>query len=102
MHPIFARKARFAAYLLLWVLQAALLAALLRLPGALTWREALALAGPLCLFYAFVCLAPWYVCRYLPLNSANPLKLMIHHLGGAVLATAIWVEMARLIAQSLD
>jgi two-component system sensor histidine kinase AlgZ len=72
------------------------------MPGTLEWREALILALPLSLFYAFVCLTPWYVCRYLPLRSSNPLKLLLNHLGAAVVATAIWVEMARLVAQFID
>jgi two-component system sensor histidine kinase AlgZ len=102
MHPIFARTKSLAAYLLVWALLGAMLAALLRLPGALTWREAIMLAAPLCLFYAFVCLAPWYVCRHLPMDSTNPLKLTVNHLGAAVLATAIWIGIARLIGQLLD
>jgi sensor histidine kinase YesM len=89
-------------YLLVWMLLAVLLAALLRMPGALDWREALILAAPLCLFYAFVCLSPWYICRYLPLRSSNPLKLLLNHLGAALVASAIWVELARLIAQFLE
>lgn len=102
MHPLFYKKTNFAAYLLVWMLVAAMLAALLRMPGALDWREALILALPLCLFYAFVCLAPWYMCRYLPLRATNPLKLLLNHAGAAVVANAMWVELARLIARFLD
>ncbi|HML18043.1 MAG TPA: hypothetical protein VK419_13520, partial [Bryobacteraceae bacterium] len=97
MHPIFERKTYFAAYLGAWMVVALLLAGLLRIPEMLGWRDALIIAVPLCLFYAFVCLAPWYVCRHLPLRSTNAAKLLLNHLGGAVLAAAIWVEMARAI-----
>jgi two-component system, LytTR family, sensor histidine kinase AlgZ len=102
MHPLIIRRTYFGAYLAVWLLVAIMLAALLRVPGTLTWREALIVATPLCLFYAFVCLSPWYICRYLPLRSSNPLKLLLNHLGAALVASAIWVEMARLIAQFLD
>ena len=98
MHPIFERKTYFAAYLGVWMLVALMLAGLLRTPGMLGWRDALIISVPLCLFYAFVCLTPWYVCRHLPLRSTNAGKLLLNHFGGAVLAAAIWVELARGIA----
>jgi signal transduction histidine kinase len=102
MHPIFRKTAYLVAYLLVWALLAVMLAALLQIGGTLGWNEALILAAPLGLFYAFVSLTPWYVCRYLPLRSTHPLKLLLNHLGAGVVASAIWVEMARLIAQFLD
>jgi two-component system, LytTR family, sensor histidine kinase AlgZ len=80
------------------MLVALMLAGLLRTPGTLSWGDALMISAPLCLFYAFVCLAPWYVCRHLPLRSTNVWKLLLNHFGGAVLAAAIWVEMAHGIA----
>jgi two-component system sensor histidine kinase AlgZ len=101
MHPIFDRKTWFAGYLAAWMLLAVLLAGLLRMPGFLDWRDALILATPLCLFYAFVCLTPWYVCRHMPLRSTHPLKILLNHFGAAVLACAIWVQIARLTGQSL-
>lgn len=101
MHPLFSKRGHLGGYLLLWGLLALLLASLLRMPRTLDWREALTIAGPLCLLYAFVCLTPWYVCRYLPLNSTPAIKVVLNHLGTAVLATALWVELARLLANVL-
>src|SRR5580704_560445 len=102
MHPLFRNKRWFTAYLVVWLVLAAALAALLHIPGALAWRETIALAGPLCLFFAFVCLTPWYMCRQLPLWSAGIVELLLYHLGAAVLATAMWVALARLVASMLD
>src|SRR5580658_3788753 len=101
MHPLFRNKRWFAAYLGLWLTLAAALAALLHLPGALTARETISLSGPLCLFFAFVCLTPWYMCRQLPLWSAGVVEMLSYHLGAAVLATALWVALARLVASAL-
>ena len=101
MHPIISKKAYFAAYLVVWMLLAVAVGAVLRMPGILGWREGLLLDAPLGLFYAFVCLTPWYACRSLPLRSTNPAKLVLNHLGAAVVASAIWVGLARLIAQAL-
>jgi two-component system, LytTR family, sensor histidine kinase AlgZ len=102
MHPLFRNPRWFAAYLLLWLALAVLLAALLRVPGTLSWRETTILAVPLCLFFAFVCLTPWYVCSHLPLASTNGFKLGVYHLSAGVLATALWVAEARVIGAGLD
>src|SRR6266404_9466935 len=102
MHPIFRRKVLFGWYLLGWVLLSVLLAGLLLMPGKLAWREAFTVTFPLCLFYAFVCLTPWYVCRNLPLRSTSPPKLLVNHVGAAIVASAIWVELARFIARFMD
>lgn len=98
MHPVFRNRAWFAAYLMLWVTMAALLAGLLHASGNLAWLEALGLATPLCLFYAFVCLTPWYMCKQLPLWSAGIARPLFYHFCTAVLATAIWTAFARILA----
>src|ERR1700684_3104073 len=101
MHPVFRNKTWLAMYLALWLVVPAALPALLHLPGALSWREIAALAGPLSLFFAFVCLTPWYVCRQLPLWSASGSRLAAYHLGAAILATSLWIGMARVISYAL-
>jgi two-component system, LytTR family, sensor histidine kinase AlgZ len=96
MHPIFRNKTLFAAYLLACAVLGGMLAVLLHEPGgALNWKEALAVSETLFLFYAFVCLTPWYVCQQLPLSSANKLKLIVYHGSAAVLASALWIALAR-------
>jgi len=98
MHPIFATKARIAGYMLVWVLIGGLLTSLIRMPGTLSLAESAELAAPLCLLYAFFCLTPWYMCRHLPLQSTNPVKLIVQHLAAALLACGIWVKLANFIA----
>jgi signal transduction histidine kinase len=93
MHPVFARKA-LATYLIAWIS----VGILLRMPSTLSWRDALIISEPLCLFYAFVCLTPWYMCRMLPWQSTSLAKLAANHLGAAILAAALWSELAHFIA----
>jgi two-component system, LytTR family, sensor histidine kinase AlgZ len=102
MHPIFSRRAWLAVYLSGSGVGAVLLAVLLRVPGELSWLEAAELAGPLALLYAFVCLTPWYLCRLLPLATTHLLKVAVNHLGAAVLATGLWVVVARLLGDLLE
>ncbi len=102
MHPIFRNTTSLGAYLALWTVLAGLLAALMRIPGDLEWSQALSVAVPLCLFYAFVCLTPWYLCRAFPLGTAGVPKLLVNHLGAAILACALWIGLARLLAIVMD
>jgi two-component system, LytTR family, sensor histidine kinase AlgZ len=101
MHPIFSKWTRLAGYMLGSQAAGGLVAALLHMTGAIAWREAFEMAAPMCLMYAFVCLTPWYSCRALPLGSTAPWRLSGEHLGAAVLATALWVGLARLLGRSL-
>jgi hypothetical protein len=102
MHPIFRNKNWFAAYLVLWLTPlASMLAALLHVPGTLAWREAAALAWPLCLFFAFLCLTPWYTCRQMPLAVSTGFRMAISHGSAAVLAASLWIALARLIGGAL-
>lgn len=94
MHPIFKSRGALAGYLGLWAVLAVSLAALLRLAGDGTWDQALLLSAPPCLFYAFMCLTPWYMARVLPLGP-HPWRLIANHVGAAVLACALWIGAAR-------
>jgi two-component system sensor histidine kinase AlgZ len=101
MHPIFLKIRRLEAYLVVWVLIAGLMTSFLRMPGTLTIRESVVLASALSFLYAFFCLTPWYMCRYLPLRTTNPVKLIFQHLAAALLASGIWVKVANLIARQV-
>jgi two-component system, LytTR family, sensor histidine kinase AlgZ len=102
MHPIFEKKVWLAAYLGVWLVLGVMLAGLIHFPGDVNWRDAIIVAEPLVVFFAFVCLTPWYMCRQMPLGSTNGFKLFANHLGAAVLANALWIQMARVIVRLLD
>ncbi|MEO8100362.1 MAG: histidine kinase [Acidobacteriota bacterium] len=101
MHPIVQSRWGLVAYLGLWVVLAGLLAALLRLAGDATWYEAALLSAPPCVFYAVMCLTPWYMCRTLPLDSTPAWRLAANHLGASVLACALWIGVAQVLANGL-
>ena len=102
MHPIFRNTTTLGAYMGLWALLAAVLGALIRVPTGLSWSQSLSIAVPLCMFYAFVCLTPWYICRGFPLGSARVTRLVINQLAAAVLACALWIGGAQLLAFAMD
>ncbi len=102
MHPLLATKARIALYLLVWLPLGALLGYLLSVTGNLAWIEAGAIALPLALFYALVCLGPWYLCRVLPLGPNQIPKLLGNHVAAGVVAGLIWIVLAKLLALGLS
>lgn len=89
MHPVFDARGRLVLYLATWLPIAGLLAALLAQDG-IAWLEAVLLAGPLALIYAFICLAAWYPSRALPLRHALLWRVISTHALAAVLSSSIW------------
>src|SRR5271169_6270882 len=99
MHPLLTRPRRLGLYLLAWLPLVAILS--YSLSSDLGWSAALALTGPLCLVYAFVCLAAWYPCRATPLEQSGFAKLLLTHFTAAVLLSTLWVQLAKGLAIAL-
>lgn len=95
MHPILAARSRLFLYLLAWVPIALVLDYFLAGIGSLSWREADTLTFPLEFFYAFVCLAPWYMCRGLPVGATPVYKILGNHFAAAVVASLFWIVFAK-------
>jgi len=95
MHPLVARQGRLSLYLLAWTPLAVLLAYLLVMMGGLAWLAAVTLSFPLALFYALICLAPWYLCLVLPPGVAPAFKILGNHLAAAVVAGLMWIVVAK-------
>jgi two-component system, LytTR family, sensor histidine kinase AlgZ len=95
MHPLIAGRGRLSLYLLAWTPLALLVAYLLVMMGGLLWEEAVTLSVPLALFYAFICLTPWYMCRVLPLDGSPALKILGNHLAAAIVAGLTWIVLAK-------
>ena len=99
MHPILSSFRRLLLYLAAWGPVAAILLYLFASIGGLTWERAAALAVPLCLYYAIVCLSAWYSCRNSPAgNSAAWLK----HLAAALITSIVWIAVAKGLAIALS
>jgi sensor histidine kinase YesM len=66
-----------------------------------SWVEALLITGPLCLVYAFLCLAAWYPCRATPIEQSSVARLVLTHFTAAVLVSTFWVHLAKELALGL-
>ena len=101
MHPILFRLRNLGLYLLAWIPVTGILVHSLTGGGALSWPEAIGVVVPLCLVYAFICLAAWYPCRATPLERSSFLRLLLTHLTAAVVVSALWGVMVRAAATAL-
>jgi two-component system, LytTR family, sensor histidine kinase AlgZ len=97
MHPLFTRS-RLSLYLLAWVPLVATSIYVLAARGGLVWWQATAIAVPVFLFYAFLCLFAWYPCRATPLGSVSFIRLLLTHLIAAVFISFIWTQVGALFA----
>lgn len=113
MHPILAHRGRLGLYLLAWLPVVPLVVVLLAGRGELDGGEALALAFPLVVVYAYVCLAAWYVVRSAAARPASPgsralpgisrpLAALATQLAAAVLSGGLWIALGWVWAAALD
>jgi two-component system sensor histidine kinase AlgZ len=91
VHPILANRTRTLLYSAAWLPIAALLTEVLVRGGTIEWREAAALVFPMCLLYAFICQASWYLCNAVPLRESDSLRLIGSHGTAAGVSAAAWI-----------
>ena len=101
MHPFFTQSGRLGAYLLGWIPLTAILGGLLMLAGGLSLLEAAALAAPLGLLYAFLCLSSWYLCRAFPVDSARLLSTASALAVASLVAASLWLLSGTTLAWGL-
>jgi LytS/YehU family sensor histidine kinase len=102
MHPLFRYWRRFLLYVAGWVEFGLLLGVIAPATGSVTRLEAVAFLVPLMILLGFVCLAPFYVCRTVPLRAGAWRSLLQNHLLGTVVATALVTLAGRLMASVLS
>lgn len=88
MNPIFS-EGRLRLYLAAWVPVGLFLTVLLRLTSERSWPEAAALALPLTLVHAFLCLGSWPLCRATPVPGSTFGRIAVAHGSGALLSSGL-------------
>ena len=78
-------------YVAAWIPIAALLSQLLAHDRTLSFSEAALIVFPMCLLYAFLCQASWYLCRAVPLHESEIARLCVTHATAAAVSAAAWV-----------
>ena len=94
MQPLAGRD-RLSLFLLRWPTLTFGLAFLRVMFGGLGWLEAVLVSLPLALFYLHILLAPWYMCRALPLGASPGYKILGKHVAAALAAGLTWIVLAK-------
>jgi len=102
MHPILGNLRRLAMYLLAWIPLTAVIMVLLMYSGGMQWQWALAVAAPLCLLYAFICLGTFYICKATPVETSKASRLLLTHGAAALLVSGLWIIQAAGMALALE
>src|ERR1700733_14274187 len=102
MPPLFRHGRRFLLYLAAWIWFGVILGVLAPVSGQIRRFEAVAIMVPMMLLLGLVCLAPYYVCRAVPLRAMAWRSLMQHHLVGTILAATGVMLVGKLLAGALS
>jgi hypothetical protein len=94
MHPVLSSRYRFLTYLAAWIPVAAVVAGLAVLYAGLTWPQALAVATPLMLVFAFICLAAFYPCQAAPLGRYTLGRVLGVQAVAAAFSLLLWLFLA--------
>jgi two-component system sensor histidine kinase AlgZ len=78
-------------YVATWLPIGALLTQVLTRGGTIGWSEAALIVFPMCLVYAFICQASWYLCSAMPLREKELVRLLASHGTAASVSTITWV-----------
>jgi two-component system, LytTR family, sensor histidine kinase AlgZ len=101
MNPILESRGALAVYLACWLPNALLIAALFFFAGHFTWIAAIAMALPMTVIYAFLCLSSWYLCIFFPLQKGNLLRLFAVFVPAALVSSMIWILAGKVLIDML-
>jgi hypothetical protein len=101
MHPILRDWRSFLVWMAAWIPIGAILTVVAHFSGNLNIAEAASVLAPTTLVMSFVCLAPFYMCRSLPLRSAPRIKIALNHVFAAVVLAGCVMLVGRFIASLL-
>lgn len=89
MHPILESRQRLVFYLTAWLPIGVILTVILE-RGLSSWLEAILVAVPLTVVYAFMCLSAWYVCLAVPMRNPSLLRLLVTLFVASALSSLAW------------
>jgi len=89
-------------YIAVWFPLAVLLTQILERNGSTPWRDAAFVLIPLCLVYAFICQASWYLCAAIPLRNTETVRLISSHGTAAVISALMWIGVGWIWAWLLE
>lgn len=101
MHPILENRQRLVFYLLAWLPIGVLLTVILR-RGLASWPEAVVVAAPMSVIYAFMCLSAWYVCLAAPMRGQSVSRLLTTLLAASILSSLGWFALGQVWVLAIE
>src|SRR5215471_18760697 len=89
VHPILESRQRLIFYLSAWIPIGVILTIILK-RGLASWPEAVLIAAPMTVLYAFMCLSAWYVCLAVPMRDPSVPRLLVTLSAASALSAGIW------------
>ena len=102
MHPLLARPIRLLLLVAIAALFGVPLAWVLRVLEPRPWSAALAFAVPMQVFYSFIVLSAWWVCRRHPIGGGAAGAAVGAQFGAALQATSMWVAIGAFWSVAID
>jgi hypothetical protein len=102
MHPLLARPIRLLLLVAVAGLFGVPLAWVLRVLEPRPWGAALAFAVPMQVFYSFIVLSAWWVCRRHPIGGRAAGAAVAAQFGAALQATSVWVAIGAFWSVAID
>src|ERR1039457_6445887 len=102
MHPILASRRRLLLYLAAWTPILGLLVYVSAAAAGAAPMDAVAVFGPACVAFAFVCLSPWQICRIRPLRLSQLPGLLVTFTAAGAAGSLVLVGTAAAMAYALS
>jgi two-component system sensor histidine kinase AlgZ len=102
VHPILENRQRLAIYLMAWMPIGAIFTVILKRGMASSWPEAILVAVPMALLYAFMCLSAWYVCLAAPMPQQSVVRLVTTLSVASLLSSGAWFALGEVLVLSIE
>ena len=102
MHTILASRRRLLLYLAAWTPILGLLVYVSAAAAGAAPMDAVAVFGPACVAFAFVCLSPWQICRIRPLRLSQLPGLLVTFTAAGAAGSLVLVGTAAAMAYALS
>jgi two-component system, LytTR family, sensor histidine kinase AlgZ len=102
VHPILESRQRLAFYLIAWLPIGFIFTVILKRGGLASWSEAVLVAAPMSLLYAFMCLSAWYVCLAAPMREQSVTRILTTLSAAAILSSIVWFALGEVWVLSVE
>jgi two-component system, LytTR family, sensor histidine kinase AlgZ len=102
VHPILENRQRLAIYLMAWLPILAIFTVILKRGLDASWLEAILVATPMSVLYAFMCLSAWYVCLAAPMPQQSLVRPVATLSVASLFSSAAWFALGEVWVLAIE